>query len=448
MLKYLTKAIDAWIPPQVRQDPTLYLKGSLMVQSFVLVMPLMVLYTVQYLLMGYYWGMPYVMYGFVSAVWGLWDFRKRGNFKFSGNFFAFTTYMILAALAITSKGYGTMIPSWIIMVPISGFLLVGIRSGIFWSVASLFFAVALFGIELFKVQMPTYLPDESIPYLNVTSLLGLVGYILIILLNNDLGKVRLLNDLRKVKEDVEQKNVQITVINQDLEQTVDKRTQGLQAAKEELDTFLYESSHALRRPLVRILGLLSLLENETDAEEKAQFMSLISYTTHNMDKMLHDLLLVSEVYQKELHLEQSSLEPEIDKLIEPYAGSAIRFVKELEHELRLTTDWGLLRIVLKKLIDNAAFYKRPDTMHQVLVSAARIEQGIQIRVRDNGIGIDKVVVPQLFKMFARGTEQSRGSGLGLFIVGKAVERIGGRVWVESEKGAGTVVVLEVLGEES
>jgi signal transduction histidine kinase len=447
MVKYLLKFLDFWIPTAVRQDADLHLKGRLMVQSFLLVMPLMIGYSIQYLLLGHYWGGAYCIYGLVTACWALSDFKKRGNFKFSGNFFAFTSFFIVTAFTLTTHGLSTLIAPWIIMVPISGFLLVGIRSGIFWSFASVLLAIALFVIEQLHIQMPDYSKAESIIYVNFTSLIGLIGYIVIILLNNDLGKVRLLNDLRKVKNDVELKNSEITAINQDLEVTVAQRTQGLLDANEELDTFLYESSHALRRPLVRILGLLSLLETEVDEEEKAQFMSLIGYTTHNMDKMLHDLLLVSEVYQKHLTEDQTHLEAEIDKLIEPHAESDIHFVKEIEPGLRVSADAGLLRIILKKLVDNAAFYRRPDVQHAIKITARRTANGAEVRIADNGIGIDATVIPQLFKMFARGTEQSRGSGLGLFIVGKAVERLGGKVWVESEKGEGTVVFLEILENE-
>ncbi len=443
MLKYLTRSLDAWIPFVIKQSPDLHLKGRLMVQSFLLVMPLMAFYAVQYLLLGHYWGAGYAMYGFVSASYGVWDFRRRGNFAFSGNYFAFTSFVIVTAFTLTTYGFGTLIAPWIIMVPISGFLLVGIRSGIFWSLASVLLTVVLFWVEVVDLPLPAYISKETIPIVNVTSLLGLIGYIVLILLNNDLGKARLLNDLRKVKDDVEHKNDQITVINQDLEATVAKRTQGLLAANEELDTFLYESSHALRRPLVRIVGLLSLLEDELDPEEKAQFMNLISYTAHNMDAMLKDLMLVSEVYQKTLSESPVTLATEVDKLIEAHAGADVKLINQIPKDLRLSTDSVLLRMILRKLMDNAVFYRRKATAHEVIVMAARTaEGGCIVRIHDNGIGIDAVVIPQLFKMFARGTEQSRGSGLGLFIVGKAMDRLGGKVWVESEKGVGTAIVME------
>ncbi len=445
MLKYLTQSLDNWIPSSIQQHPDLHLKGRLMVQSFLLVMPLMAFYAGQYLWLGHYWGMCYAAYGFVGASFGVWDFRRRGNFKFSGNFFAFTSFVIVAAFTLTTDGFGTLISPWVIMVPISAFLLVGIRSGIFWSLAAVVLAIGLFLIDVFNLPLPVYVSAGSIPLVNVTSLLGLIGYIVLILLNNDLGKARLLADLRKVKDDVEHKNEQITVINHDLEATVAKRTEGLLAANEELDTFLYESSHALRRPLVRIVGLLSLLEDELDPAEKAQFMHLISYTAHNMDKMLQDLMLVSEVYQRQLTQDRVLMELEIDKLIEQHAAPEIDFAKEIPSGMRIQTDATLLRIVLKKLMENAVFYVRNDVSHAVTITCTVVAQGWEVRIADNGIGIDAVVIPQLFKMFARGTERSRGSGLGLFIVGKAMERLGGKVWVESEKGAGTVVVVSFLG---
>jgi signal transduction histidine kinase len=333
------------------------------------------------------------------------------------------------------------IAPWVILAPVSGFLLVGIRSGVFWSVAAMLLVTMMFGLQWVGVSVPNFVDPANTSFLDFFSLSGFIGYVVFILLNNDLSKMRLLNALREVQAAMEGKNREITAINHTLENTVAKRTEKLLAANEELDTFLYESSHALRRPLMRILGLMSLVETERDPAEKAQYMELMSYTAHNMDKMLQDLLLVSEVYKKELVAQGADLGMEVRHLIGLLQSPDVTFVEEIPKGLRLPLDVELLQMILKKLLDNAVFYRRRDVAHTVKVTAQSQDRACVVCIEDNGIGIDPVAIPQLFKMFARGSERSRGSGLGLFIVAKAMDRLGGRVWIESEKGLRTAIYL-------
>src|SRR5687767_3951822 len=156
MLKYLNNALDYWIPPAVQRDPDLHLKGRMMVESCLLVLPLMAFYTVFYVMVGHPWGAVGTAYGFVMACFDVWDFRRRGNFNFSGNLFCFTAFIILLNFTFTTYGLNTQIAPWIIMVPMSGFMLVGIRSGVFWSLASVLLVVTNYLLEVFRVDMPEF----------------------------------------------------------------------------------------------------------------------------------------------------------------------------------------------------------------------------------------------------------------------------------------------------
>jgi signal transduction histidine kinase len=411
----------------------------MMVESCLLVLPLMAFYTVFYVMVGHPWGAVGTAYGFVTAFLDLLYFKRRGNFQFSGNFFCFTAFIILINFTFTTYGLNTQIAPWIIMVPMSGFLLVGIRSGIFWSMASVMLVATLYVLEILQVQMPEFMPQESLPIVNMASLIGLIGYIVIILLNNDIGRKQMLTDLRKAKAAIEAKNAEITAINQSLEITVAQRTARLQAANDELDTFLYESSHALRRPLVRILGLLGLIQSDLSEQEKEEFMRLISYTAVNMDTMLHDLLLVSQIFEHRLLREEITLAAEVNHTILQLNEGEVKFKEEIAPDLVLRSDSMLLRIALEKLIENACFFRKEEGQHLVTLRAFREETQTVIEVEDNGTGIDPAAMTGLFKMFSRGTERSRGSGLGLFIVRKAIDRLGGNVSIQSEKGEYTIV---------
>lgn len=441
--KNLNRLIDYWLPKQVRDDVDQRLKGQMLVQSGLLVQPLMWVYAVTYLVAGNPWGSAYCLYGSLMAIFMLVDFRRRGNFGFAGNLFCMVSASIVMAFVFTSGGFDTVVAPWIIMVPISGFILVGRRSGIFWSGVATLFVTVLSVLEFRGVEFPQFFSPESLDVVNFFSVMGLIGYIVLILVNNDMGRQRIVQGLRAVTGELEQRNKEIVRINQGLEEKVAERTAGLQAANDELDTFLYESSHALRRPLVRIIGLLSLIETEMNDEDRARFMELVHYTAHNMDAMLKDLLIVSEVYQRQVEMEDVRLLSEVERILERAncEGAAVRV--DIDPEFRVRTDRQLLVILLEKVIDNALYYRKNEGLHRVEISAG-LEQGVtRIRVADNGIGIAPAALPDLYKMFARGTERSRGSGLGLFIVRKALDRLGGEIAVESSVGEGSGFELRI-----
>jgi signal transduction histidine kinase len=123
--------------------------------------------------------------------------------------------------------------------------------------------------------------------------------------------------------------------------------------------------------------------------------------------------------------------------------------EEIAPNLNFQTDRMMLAIALEKLIENAFFFRKDDAVgagqHRVTLRAYRKEAQVIVEVEDNGVGIDPAAMADLFKMFSRGTERSKGSGLGLFIVRKAVDRLGGEVGIESEKGEYTIVRMVFAG---
>lgn len=443
MLKKLFRFIDAFIPAKVQANPDLHIRGQMLVESALLVVPMCSIYFIVYIILGHPVGAGVSAFGATMAVVALWDFRRRGNLNFTGNIFTLVSFIVIGSLTLSTYGINTLMAPWILMVAVSGFLLVGIRAGMYWSLLCVLFILSLFLIDIYQVPLPTYMDAKYIPVINFASLTGLVGYIVLTLVNNELGRQRIYKDLRKVKEDVVQKNQQITSINQALESTVQKRTQGLIAANEELDTFLYESSHALRRPLVRIIGLMNILKSNISEEEHERFMGLIDYTAVNMDTMLKDLIVVSDVYQHAIKHETIEIEAEIDRILDRMEVNRQSIKVEINSNLNLETDSELLEIMLQKVIDNALFFKREDAGHQVTIRAfAEAGQNI-IEIEDNGMGIDPAAQPDLFKMFSRGTEKSRGSGLGLFIVRKIIDRLEGKVDIVSQLGSFTRIRMEL-----
>jgi signal transduction histidine kinase len=163
-----------------------------------------------------------------------------------------------------------------------------------------------------------------------------------------------------------------------------------------------------------------------------------------MDAMLRDLLVVSEIYNRNPQFAPVNVSVEIEAMKEKYASPTIRFEYLPPENPDLTTDVELLRILLDKLIENAVSYPSDaQEIQQVTISAYREGNQFKIAITDRGAGIDPVAMPDLFKMFYRGTEKSKGSGLGLFIVEKSLDRLAGSIEAVSELGSYTRMVVSL-----
>lgn len=434
MVKKIRSAMDSWVPKGYLTNNEKLRKSRLVLQSCFWVAVMCLCYVVFFALIGYYIGVAICAYGGLSAAFGIYYFSRTGNFLISGNFFAFTSLNTITLLTMTSYGLGTLIPAWLLISPISAFLMAGIRSGILWAILTILVLGVLFVFELQGIKFPAFFEPDIMVYINLASQLGLIFYLAMIFLNNEIGKENVMRKLAEANQEIEAKNLEITGNNRLLEEKVDQRTRNLQAAKEELDTFLYESSHALRRPLVRIMGLLSLVKSEIDEDEREDFMRLVDITVDNMDAMLRDLLLVSEVYHSDPQTLPVVLETEISSVLELFADTNTKFVLDLKDSPDFRTDAELFRILMEKLIENAVMYRREiGELHQVSISCSQSQPNVLfVCIEDNGAGIDPAAIPSLFNMFSRGTEKSSGSGLGLFIVHKILDRLGGSIEVKSQ----------------
>lgn len=250
---------------------------------------------------------------------------------------------------------------------------------------------------------------------------------------------------------LERKNAEILEINQNLEKIVQERTKTLMETNEELDTFLYQTSHALRAPLLRIIGLFDLARNTDEVEVQQEMFGRIHETIERMDRMLFKLLEVQDVKLRDLKPEKLYVGPLIEETIEEVAQQSELARPELNIDypsgLVWVPDRQLAKVVLKNLIENAWHFRRDgDDPHGVSIN---FEAGngearfMNLKVSDDGMGIPEAEQPLVFQMFHRSTHKSNGTGLGLYVIGKAVERMGGEVKLESGEGGPTTVQVRL-----
>lgn len=245
---------------------------------------------------------------------------------------------------------------------------------------------------------------------------------------------------------------ELMIENKQLLQSVRRQAQDLEAANRELDAFSYSVSHDLKGPLQAISGFSRLLiEGYRDALDPAarRYLEFIQGETQRMSEITEDLLMLAQVTGAEISSEPLDLSAIAEGVV---AGLAHRHperrcVVEIQPGLTAKGDARLLTIALENLLGNAWKFtgKRAD---------ARIEFGAvaqagrrEYYVRDNGVGFDMQHGVKLFTPFHRQHDatQFEGTGVGLSIVKRIVERHGGRVWAEAAPDAGATFYFS-LGE--
>lgn len=253
-------------------------------------------------------------------------------------------------------------------------------------------------------------------------------------------KNRMLDDQKFLQE---KQNREIKEMNVRLEKMVDDRTRNLKLANRELDLFLYQSSHALRGPLMRLMGLFSIIRDEKDPAVIAVMQEKVDYTIRAMDRMLHKLMDVTEIQRRDPQPEALSLRPILEDHIREiesdmhYPEAEINL--DIPETMVLAPEKYLLSVVFRNLLENAMHFRVAQRSHKVEVKVRHEAGELHIQVTDNGIGIPEEHRDSVFSMFFRGTAESPGMGLGLYVLKKAVELLHGKVSIESQENEFTIV---------
>jgi len=253
---------------------------------------------------------------------------------------------------------------------------------------------------------------------------------------------------------------QLQEFNTNLEGMVAERTEALQQlntelqrSNQELQDFAYVASHDLQEPLRKIQAFGNLLEDEYGSvlDEGKTYLARMRNAASRMQVLINDLLTFSRITTKALPFSQLDLTVvarevviDLEALVQSTKGTV-----EIDQLPVIEADPLQMRQLLQNLIGNALKFHQPDVPPQVHVSATVItdpqteEEQCLLTIQDNGIGFDEKYLDRIFTVFQRlhGRGQYEGTGIGLAVVRKIVERHGGTVTAQSSVGNGAVFLV-------
>jgi light-regulated signal transduction histidine kinase (bacteriophytochrome) len=257
-----------------------------------------------------------------------------------------------------------------------------------------------------------------------------------------------------ILEDLEAERIKADLINRQLQREIEVRKRAEESLKEysaelarsnaDLQQFAYVASHDLQEPLRAVSSFSQLLARryqgklDSDADE---FISFMVDGATRMQNLINDLLAFSRIGTRGKPFASVECENILQTVKEnlDVAIAESGAVITQDPLPALVADQTQLTQLFQNLFSNAIKFRRPEEALRIHVSAARQNSEWRLSVRDNGIGIDPRYFERIFVIFQRlhGREKYPGTGIGLAICKKIVERHRGRIWVESERGQGS-----------
>jgi signal transduction histidine kinase len=222
----------------------------------------------------------------------------------------------------------------------------------------------------------------------------------------------------------------------------------LSKTNQELDNFVYSVSHDLRAPISSVLGLIAISKMENDPVQLKYYETLKEKSLLKLDSFIKDILDYSRNSRVEIIPQKINWEIYITEL-------ALQFeylpeAKKIKVEINISqtdefyTDLYRISIIFNNLISNAFRYSDLQKENRFLKIKGEINQEkASISIEDNGIGIAEEHQQKIFDMFYRASEESKGSGLGLYILKETLEKINGTIKLSSEVGKGTSFYVEI-----
>jgi signal transduction histidine kinase len=218
----------------------------------------------------------------------------------------------------------------------------------------------------------------------------------------------------------------------------------------DLDNFIYTASHDLKAPITNIEGLLISLREEMPPQPAESLVSaILDMMQDAVNRFTHTITLLTDVSKLQQEYSQEASAVALSPVIEGVRLDLLPLLQQVGGQLQVdvqatplvTFPEKNLRSVMYNLLSNALKYHDPSRTPEVRVTSRVEDPYVVVAVQDNGLGLDLTREHQLFMMFRRMHTHVEGSGIGLYMVKKMVENVGGKIEVESYVGVGTTFTV-------
>jgi len=231
------------------------------------------------------------------------------------------------------------------------------------------------------------------------------------------------------------------------EENLQRANQELSKRNTELDNFVYSVSHDLRAPIASVLGLTNLAKKDLDVVMKDIYLDKIHSSAVLQDDFIKEILDQSRNSRLEIRREEIRFQPLIEDTFDQLkfatsTGKSVEKIVTVNQNTPFYCDQWRLKVILNNIISNSIRYRNgKDPVIKINVDVS--DRVAKLEIRDNGKGIAKEHLDKVCKMFYRATDDGAGSGLGLYIVKEAIDKLHGFIRIDSEVGKGTTVTLEI-----
>lgn len=281
------------------------------------------------------------------------------------------------------------------------------------------------------------------------SIVGSALTVLFVFMWRRYNQKKKINDFLRDRDELREFKMEeiINKLNQEANQH--KLTQlQLEARNEELNNFMYRSSHDLRSPLIAISSLTKIVEDATSAKERKEALGMIWQSTEKLNRLLIEMVDATRVTHADVKIVSLNFVNFVEGIINQlknadyFKNADIQILAD--KKLQIHTDENFLRAILQNLIDNGIKYKNPAVSKAFIKIAGEIkEEQFYITISDNGQGIAEEQQAKVFDMFVRFNQDTQGSGLGLYIVKKSIKRLKGTIDFTSKVGVGTTFTIKL-----
>jgi signal transduction histidine kinase len=369
-------------------------------------------------------------------------FKKKGSLILSGNLLAASYTLVVAPSVFVTGGLFSDNLLWLIVTPLIALLFADKRSGLLWLVGLMVFTVFLFNTH--ENMGNTIFFNSKIYYFLSYSLLFLAIFCTVLIFEN--GQWLIIKMLNEQKAVLEQQKLEIALKNQALEAVEDK----LKLTNLELENFAFAASHDLKEPL-RMIGMYTQLtkkrlKGQMDSSS-TEFMGYVTDGVSRMQILLDDLLLYSRLGKKE----EDVKDVDLNNVLFVVIHNLMATMKDTEASIlanHLPTIKGSSTEMIQlfqNLIANSIKFRKKEVKPEIKVLLEDKGDAYQLCFEDNGIGIKKEYHEKVFNIFERLHTRNdyEGSGIGLATVKKIVHNSGGRIWLESTEGVGTLFYFTI-----